>query len=78
MRIYTHMHTRSIYMHTYIHTYIHTHIHTYIHTYIHIYAHIIHTCNKKHTRNLVAEVGAQVRKSLLQNKVKLGWIICKI
>jgi len=23
------------------------------------------------------EVGAQVRKSLLQNKVKLGWLICK-
>ena len=33
---------------------------------------------KKHTRNLVVEVGAQVRKSLLQNKVKLGWLICKI
>jgi len=33
---------------------------------------------KKHTRNLVVEVEAQVRKSLLQNKVKLGWIICKI
>jgi len=33
---------------------------------------------KKHTRSLVVEVGAQVRNSLLQNKVKLGWIICKI
>jgi hypothetical protein len=33
---------------------------------------------KKHTRNLVKEVGPQTRKLLLQNKVKLGWLICKI
>jgi len=33
---------------------------------------------KKQTRNLLVEVGAQVIKSLLQNKVKLGWLICKI
>ena len=33
---------------------------------------------KKHTRNLVVEVRAQVRKALLQNKVKVGWLICRI
>ena len=33
---------------------------------------------KKHIRNLVMEVGAQTRKLLLQKKVKLGWLICKI
>ena len=33
---------------------------------------------KKHSRNLVAEVNAQTRKLLLQKKVKLGWMICKV
>ena len=33
---------------------------------------------KKQIRNLVMEVGAQTRKLLLQKKVKLGWLICKI
>jgi hypothetical protein len=33
---------------------------------------------KKHIRNLVMEVGAQIRKLLLQKKVRLGWLICKI
>ena len=33
---------------------------------------------KKHIRNLVMEVGARTRKQLLQKKVKLGWLICKI
>jgi len=33
---------------------------------------------KKQTRNLVVEVRAQVRKALLQNKVKIGWLICRI
>ena len=33
---------------------------------------------KKHSRNLVMEVGAQTRKLLLHAKVKLGWQICKI
>jgi hypothetical protein len=33
---------------------------------------------KKHIRNLVMEVGVQTRKQLLQKKVKLGWLICKI
>ena len=33
---------------------------------------------KKHTRNLVVEVNAQTRKLLLQKKVKLGWMICKV
>jgi hypothetical protein len=33
---------------------------------------------KKHIRNLVMEVGPQTRKQLLQKKVKLGWLICKI
>jgi len=32
---------------------------------------------KKLTRNLVIEVNAQTRKSLMQRKVKLGWMICK-
>jgi len=31
---------------------------------------------KKHSRNLVFEVNAQTRKLLLQNKVKLGWMMC--
>jgi hypothetical protein len=31
---------------------------------------------KKHTRNLIMEVGAQTRKQLLQTKVKLGCLIC--
>ena len=33
---------------------------------------------KTHTRNLVVEVGAQTRKQLLQQKVKLGWLLCKM
>jgi len=33
---------------------------------------------KKHSRNLVVEVNAQTRKLLLQKKVKLGWMICKV
>jgi hypothetical protein len=33
---------------------------------------------KRHTRNLVVEVNAQTRKLLLQKKVKLGWMICKV
>jgi hypothetical protein len=33
---------------------------------------------KKHTRNLVVEVGAQTRKQLLQKKVKIGWLICNL
>jgi len=33
---------------------------------------------KKHSRNLVVEVNAQTRKSLLQNNFKLGWMICKV
>ena len=33
---------------------------------------------KKHTQNLVVEVNAQTRKLLLQKKVKLGWLICKV
>jgi hypothetical protein len=33
---------------------------------------------KKHSRNLVVEVNAQTLKLLLQNKVKLGWMICKV
>jgi len=33
---------------------------------------------KKHTRNLEVEVLAQVRKALLQNKIKIGWLICRI
>jgi len=33
---------------------------------------------KKHTRNLVVEVNAQTRKLLLQKKVKLGWMVCKV
>jgi hypothetical protein len=32
---------------------------------------------RKHSRNLVMEVGAQTRKLLLLKKVKLGWQICK-
>jgi hypothetical protein len=32
---------------------------------------------KKQIRNMVEEVGAQTRKLLLQ-KVKLGWLLCKI
>jgi hypothetical protein len=33
---------------------------------------------KKNTWNLVVEVNAQTRKLLLQMKVKLGWMICKV
>jgi len=33
---------------------------------------------QKHIRKLVLEVRAHIRKLLLQNKVKLGWIISKI
>ena len=33
---------------------------------------------KKLTRNLVVEVNAQTRKTLMQRKVKLGWTICKV
>ena len=33
---------------------------------------------KNHTRNLVIEVNAQTRKLILQKKVKLGWMICKV
>ena len=33
---------------------------------------------KKQTRNLVVEVNAQTRKTLMQRKVKLGWVICKV
>ena len=33
---------------------------------------------KKHIRKFVMEVGPQNRKLLLQKKVKLGWLICKI
>ena len=33
---------------------------------------------QKHIRNLLIKVGAQTRKGLLRNKVKLGWLICKI
>jgi hypothetical protein len=33
---------------------------------------------KKQIRNMVVEVGAQTRKMLLQKKVKLGWLLCKI
>jgi hypothetical protein len=33
---------------------------------------------KRHTRNLVVEVKAQTQKLLLQKKVKLGWLICKV
>jgi len=33
---------------------------------------------RKHTRNLVMEVSAQIRKLLLHKKIKLGWQICKI
>jgi hypothetical protein len=33
---------------------------------------------KKLTRNLVIEVNAQTRKSLMQRRVKLGWMICKV
>jgi hypothetical protein len=33
---------------------------------------------KKYIRNLVMEVGAQTRSQLLQKKVKLGWLTCKI
>ena len=33
---------------------------------------------KRHTRNIVAEVGSQTRKKLIHNKVKLGWINCNI
>lgn len=32
----------------------------------------------KKGRNLVIEVGAQTRKILLQTKLKLGWLICKV
>jgi hypothetical protein len=33
---------------------------------------------KRHTQNLVVEVNAQTQKFLLQEKVKLGWMICKV
>jgi len=33
---------------------------------------------RKNTRNLVIEVSAQTRKTLLDRRVKLGWQICKI
>jgi len=33
---------------------------------------------RKHTRNLVIEVSAPIRKLLLHKKIKLGWQICKI
>jgi len=33
---------------------------------------------KKLTRNLVVEVNAQTRRALIQKKVKLGWMICKV
>jgi len=33
---------------------------------------------KKQIQNLVMKVGAQTRKLLLQKKVKLGWLLCKI
>jgi len=33
---------------------------------------------RKHSRNLVMEVGAHNRKRILHKKVKLGWQICKI
>jgi len=33
---------------------------------------------KNHSRNLVVEVNAQTRKLLLQKKVKLGWMVCKV
>jgi len=33
---------------------------------------------RKHTRNLMMEVSAQIRKLLLHKKAKLGWQICKI
>jgi len=32
---------------------------------------------KKMNRNLVVEVGADTRKTLLQRKIKLGWQICR-
>jgi len=33
---------------------------------------------KRRTRNLVIEVSAQTQKLLIQKKVKLGWLICRI
>ena len=33
---------------------------------------------KKTNRNLVVEVGADIRKILLHRKIKLGWQICRI
>jgi hypothetical protein len=33
---------------------------------------------KKMNRNVVVEVGADTRKTLLHRKIKLGWQICKI
>jgi hypothetical protein len=33
---------------------------------------------KRHTRNIVIEVNSQTRKKLIHNKVKLGWINCRI
>jgi hypothetical protein len=33
---------------------------------------------KNHTGIVVIEVNAQTRKLILQKKVKLGWMICKV
>ena len=33
---------------------------------------------KKNIRNLVMKLGPQTRKLLLQKKIRLGWLICKI
>ena len=33
---------------------------------------------KRKTQNLVIEVGPQTGKLLLQNKIKLGWLICNV
>jgi hypothetical protein len=86
---YTHIHTYTYihtyihtYIRTYIHTYIHTYTHTYTHTYIHTYIHIyIHTYTYIHTYihiYLLIEVNSQTRIQLLQNKLKLEWVICNI
>jgi hypothetical protein len=32
---------------------------------------------KNNRKNLVTEVSSQVRRDLLQTKMKLGWLICK-
>jgi hypothetical protein len=33
---------------------------------------------KRHTRNIVIEVNSQTRKKLIHNRVKLGWVNCRI